>query len=360
MAVMPIVGERTRLPATWRPLLSPLGLVLATAAATVAATRLSIARPALADLSFDFAGSALLGVVIVLIVGVLLAPVGDEWAALLAVVALLATAPSLRWAAIAALAAVSTLLERSGERPVWLAVMSLSLGSVLQALAPPALSARLQTVALAIGLTLMVYAARAGLLRVMLLPAAVFIALGSVEAFAPGNLTRFQWIVAAGALLLIGRALLSLLRSDEASAAIREPLIIGLLLLAISARDAPGLGALAVVLLVIDLALVRPGVVSAQPTSLAAGLLTLAKSCWPPSVTFAGATFAVIAALQASLALGLLAALMLAGLVVAPLFDRDVATPVSERPRSSFQWIAPALSIACGVAPAVVLRMLRL
>ena len=86
----------------------------------------------------------------------------------------------------------------------------------------------------------------------------------------------------------------------------------------------------------------------------------LARSNWPPSVTFAGAAIAVIAALQAALALGLLAALLLAGLQLAPMLDRHALAPSPERPRSALGWLGPVLSIACGVAPALVLRMLRL
>jgi len=67
-----------------------------------------------------------------------------------------------------------------------------------------------------------------------------------------------------------------------------------------------------------------------------------------------------IAALQASLALGLLAALVLAGLQLAPLLDGHALAPSPERPRSALGWVGPALSIACGVAPALLLRMLRL
>ena len=69
---------------------------------------------------------------------------------------------------------------------------------------------------------------------------------------------------------------------------------------------------------------------------------------------------AVVADLQASLVLGLLAALSWAGLQLAPLVDRHALVPAPERPRTPLRWIGPALSIACGVAPALLLRMLRL
>jgi hypothetical protein len=88
--------------------------------------------------------------------------------------------------------------------------------------------------------------------------------------------------------------------------------------------------------------------------------VALARSNWPGSITFAAATITVIAALQAGLALGLLAATLLAALQLAPLVDRRSAAPASERPRSAMQWVGPALSIGCGIAPALVLRMIQL
>jgi hypothetical protein len=86
----------------------------------------------------------------------------------------------------------------------------------------------------------------------------------------------------------------------------------------------------------------------------------LARSDWPGSITFAAATLTVIVALQAGLALGLLAATLIAALQLAPLIDRHAAAPAPERPRSALQWVGPMLSIGCGIAPALVLRMLQL
>ena len=359
-AMVPLLGERARVPATWRPAITTLGLALAAGVAALAATRLTLIRPSAADLAFDFAGSALLAVALVLVAGVLLAPVGDEWATLVAVVALTATAPSLRWAAVAALIAVSTVMERVGERSAWLAMILLALVPLLQALAPAAISSRIQTVALALGLVLIFYAGRAGMLRILVLPTTVFLVLVSVESMTIGNLTRFQWIVAVASVVFIGRGLLLRVRGAESPIVIGDQLIIGLLLLALSARDALGLGALAFVLLLLDLVIVRIGDVAAASRSIAARLLTFARSNWPPALTFAGASLAVIAALQASLALGLLAALMLAGLQLTPLLDRHALAAAPERPQSRVQWVGPVLSIACGIVPALVLRMLRL
>src|SRR5207245_9721240 len=121
-----------------------------------------------------------------------------------------------------------------------------------------------------------------------------------------------------------------------------------------------GLGELAVILRLLALAIVRVEDVPGPASGLSGRLILLARSNWPPSATFAGATLAVIGALQASLVLGLLAAVMFAVLQLAPLLDRHALAAGPERPRSSLRWIGPAVSIACGIAPALVLRMLRL
>jgi hypothetical protein len=140
---------------------------------------------------------------------------------------------------------------------------------------------------------------------------------------------------------------------------IRDGLIAALLLSAISARDALGLGALAAVLLLIDAAIVRIDDLP-SPSLPWSRLVVLARSNWPGSITFAAATITVIAALQAGLALGLLAATLLALLQLAPLVDRHATAPAPARPRSALQWVGPALSIGCGVAPALLLRMIQL
>src|SRR6202035_4245147 len=114
-----------------------------------------------------------------------------------------------------------------------------------------------QVFALAAGLVVMLFAARAATLRVLVLPTTalvVMLALGSVNA---AGLVRFQWIAAVGAVLLAA-----------------------LLLIAISARDALGLGALAAVLLLIDAAIVRTDDLLLS-SSWWSRLVVLARSNWP-------------------------------------------------------------------------------
>ncbi|HEV2012710.1 MAG TPA: hypothetical protein VGR77_02315 [Candidatus Dormibacteraeota bacterium] len=359
LAVMPVAGERWRLPGRFRPALSALLLLLAAAAALLAAAGPPSIALVLFDVALNVSSTVALGMAILLVAGAAATPIGIEWAAGLGVLALAAGAPGLRWAALAGLVAVATTLERRGERPAWIATGVLALTTVFQSLAAPSWSARAQLVAFACGFVLMLFAARAGTLRVLVLPTTallVMLALGSVNA---GNLVRFQWIAAVGALLLVMRTALTWLIPDRGGRELlRDRLIAALLLVAISARDALGLGGLAVVLLLIDAAIVRIDVIP-LPSTRWSGLLALARSNWPGSITFAAAAIAVIAALQVGLALGLLAATLLAALQLAPLKDRRAGTTAPERPRSALQWVGPALSIGGGIAPALLLRMLH-
>ena len=361
MALVPIAGERVRIPGRLRPAFSGLPLGLAAVVVVLAAINPSVGRVTLFDLSFSTTGPVLFGIAVVLVAGVAMTPLGSEWISLLGVLALAASAPSVRWSALAALIAVATLFDRQGERLAWIAVGSLSITPVLGALAAPAWSPRVQAVALASGLVLLLFAAGTGVLRVLALPTTALLVMLAVGSLGAGQLVRFQWIAAVGAGLIVGWGLLgAMLQPRVGRDAIRDRLIMGLLLLAIGARDALGLGELAVVLLVIDLALVRNDDLGGVARGWMGRLLTLARSSWPPAVTFAGATLAVIADLQASLALGLLAALTWAGLQLAPLVDARSRMAAPERPRSALRMVGPVLSIACGIAPALILRMLRL
>ena len=242
-----------------------------------------------------------------------------------------------------------------------MAVGVLGLIPVLAALAASSWSPRVQAVALAFSLVLILFAAGTGLLRVLALPTTTFLVMLTVGSLSVSQIVRFQWIAAIGALLLGLRVVLGrLMRRTEGAGVLRDALVMGLVLLAIGARDSLGLGQLAVVLLVIDLTLARVGDIGDAAGGLVARVLDLARSSWPPAVTFAGATLAVVADLEATLALGLLAALTWAMLQLAPLFDGHAPVTAAERPRSVMRLVGPALSIACGVAPALILRMLRL
>ena len=361
MALMPLAGQRWRLPGPLRVPVSLALLGLAAVAAVVAGIGPSIARVVLFDLSVNVSGTILLAIAVVLVAGAALTPVGAEWAALLGVLAVSASAPSVRWAALGALIAVATVLAKDKEHLAWIAFGVLGLTAVLQALATPAWSGRVQAAVLALGLVLMVLASSAALIRMIVLPATGFLVMLALGTATASSLVRFQWVAALGALLLVAQIVLAwLVDRGGRSAIVRDQLLFALLLLGISARDALGLGLLAGALLLIDLAIVRVEAMPERWSGTAGRVVLLARSNWPPAVTFAGAAMAVIAALQAGLALGLLAALVLAGLQLAPLLDRHALASWPERPRSALGWVGPAVSIACGVAPALLLRMLRL
>jgi len=360
MALIPIAGERWRVPGRLRPALSALFLLLAATAALLAATVSVNVVPSLFDIALNVSSVMLLGAAILLVAGAAATPIGIEWAAALGVLTLVAAAPGVRWAALAGLVAVGTTLDRRGERLAWLAAGAVAMTAVLPPLAAPSWSARLQVVTLAAGLVLMVFAARTATLRVLVLPTTALVVMLALAPVNAAGLVRFQWIAAVGAILIVARAALTWFLPDRGGREVlRDGLIAALLLLAISARDALGLGELAAVLLLIDAAIVRIDDIP-SPSSRWSRLVVLARSNWPGSVTFAAATITVIADLQAGLALGLLAAMFVAGLQLAPLVDRHAAAPAAERPRSALQWVGPALSIGCGIAPALVLRMLQL
>lgn len=362
MTLMPLAGERLRVPGRLRRATSIFLLGLGLIAAALAASGLPAARVVVVDLSFSLAGPILLGAGIVFVAGALVTPIGLEWAAVVAVIALTASAPVVRWAALAALIAIATGVERSRERTAWIGFGLLALTAVLQALASPAWSVRAQVVALAAGLVLIFVCGRTGMLRTLVLPAVTILAVLALDGVSAANLTRFQWVAALGVGVLIVPSLLvrfGLTPAPERPS-LRDHLLLGLLLLAISARDPLGLGLAAAALLLIDLAVVRSTDMRLPARAWPSRLTALARSNWPPAVTFAGSTLAVIAALQPSLPLGLLAALLFAGLQVAPLIDLPLPASADHRPRSGLAWVAPALALACGLAPALVLRMLRL
>jgi hypothetical protein len=359
VALSPLLGIRWQLRPRIRAMLTPLLLLLSAAVAAIAATGWSIPRQAVADVAFAFDGPVLAGIAVILVAAALAAPVRTEWASLLAVAGLACASPALRWSALGGVLSVATAIERRGERAAWLGFGVLASVPLLQAIGPPAWSPRVQAVALAAGLVLMLYAAGNVMLRVLMLPPVVVavIAVGSLGA----NLTRFQWVAAAGVLLLIGQAVLVRLSGVAGTTVlIGDRAIGGLMLVALASRDSLGLGVLAVFLLLIAFAIVRLDEAIGDGRSIRRRLGLLARSNWPPAVTFAGATLTVIAALPASLALGLLAAALVALLQLAPLIEGQLLAPAPERPGLTVRWIGPLLSIACGVAPSLVLRMLRL
>jgi hypothetical protein len=361
MALLPIAGERLRVPGRFRPAVSLVFVALALVIAVIAGTGQALSPVAVLDLSINDSGPILVASAVLLVAGAVVSLPGCEWAALLGILALASGAPSVQWAALGGLVAAAGGPDRRSTRLAWIAVAMLALTSLLIPLGSQSWSPRLDAVLLAAALVVILLASRAGMLRALVLPTSAFAVMVAIGGLTAANLTRFQWVAAAGAVLLLGRAIVDRVASPpDGTVIFRDALIAGLLLLAISARDSLGLGELAAALLVLDLAVVRLAQVpSAATTGFLKRFITLARSNWPPAVTFAGAALAVTAALQASLPLGLLAAVIFAAVELAPLVDRHSVASPSERPLSRLAWVGPALSIACGVAPALVLRMLR-
>src|SRR5207237_1099325 len=189
---------------------------------------------------------------VLLVAGAALTPIGSEWTALLGVLVVSASAPSLRWAALAALIAVATVLAKEGEQLAWIAFGVLGLAPVLQGVATSTSTStvRAQAVALALGLVLIVLASRVGVIRVLVLPSAGFVVMLALTTVTSPNLVRLQWIAALGAVLLVARMVLAwLIDRSGRSAIVRDQLLFALLLLGIIARDSLWLGTLAVALL---------------------------------------------------------------------------------------------------------------
>lgn len=359
MALLPFLAARWPLPDRVDGGLRGVLLLAAGAVAALALLLGSLSRTSIQDLAISLDGIALLGVAILLVAGALLGLPGRAWVIVPALLAVLAIAPSLRWAALAALIATTFGAERARERFAWLSLFVLALASLFALLVAQPWTPRAQIAALAGSLLLIAVAAGSSKVGTLALTALALLILQDTSAASPFLMTRFGWVAGAGALLLTGRALLDR-HSGSADGRLDDSLICGLLLLAVAAHDSLGLGILASVLLLVDLIVTRSiplGAAGAAPFH-AMPVLLLARSGWPPGVRFAGVTLAVIAALQTSLTSGLLAALLLLGLKFSPLLRR--AAPASEQLSAARFWlIAPALSLACGLAPALLLRMLR-
>jgi hypothetical protein len=361
MAMLPPLAARWPLPDRVDNGLRILLIAAAAAAATLALLVATPARPALQDLVTSLDGPRLFGVALLLVAGALLGAPGRAWVIVPGLLAVLAIAPSLRWAALAALTVSSLGGQRREERFAWLSLFLLVMSSLFALVSQP-WSPRAQIAALAGSLLLAAVWVAAGGARSspVALAGVALLILQNTSATSSFLMTRFGWVASAGAVLLVVRALLDR-RAGESRNRLEDALICGLLLLAVAAHDTLGLGILASVLLLVDLVVTR----SAPDTLPLRGVefygmpvLLLARSGWPPSVRFAGVTLALIAALQTSLGAGLLAALLLLGLKFSPVLT-PAAGSGDDQPRTVRSWAAPALSLACGVAPALVLRLLR-
>ena len=357
MALLPPLAVRWPLPERAGGALRTALLLSAALLAALALIAGPLPRPALQDLALSLDGPALFGAALLLLAAGFLSPSARAWLIVPGVLAVLATAPSLRWSALAALTATS-LIEPRRQRFAWLALFILALGNLFVLLVAQPWSPRAQVVAFAGSLLLLLVAAAGTRSGVLALAAFALVILQNTSATSAFLMTRFGWVASAGALLLVARALLDR-HGGKTGIRIEDALLGGLLLLAVAAHDNLGLGIVASVLLLIAMVVTQATPDPADPGAGAwsRSLMLLARSGWPPTVRFAGVTLAAIAALQTSLAAGLLAALLLAGLKFSPLIEPAAAG--EGKLTAARDWLAPAISLACGLAPALVLRMLR-
>lgn len=365
MALVPAIGARWELPRGAARLLPATLLAVAAAVATLALLAGSLPHPAIEDLALSLEGLALPAAAVLLLAAGLGERSDRLWLVLPGLLAVLAVAPSLRWAGLAALVAGAAASRGDGdihkERLAWLALLLLATTTLFASLSNQPWSPRAQIALLAGALVLMAIAYSANRGSVVILCATTLAVLQDIGNAGPGLISRFQWVTAAGALLLVARSVLAWRSQPGDDTRLEQPLRLGLLLLAAGAHDQAGLGQLAALLLVLDLALLPDRLQAESAAGALSGrrwLLGLSASAWPPTLRFAGVTLAVIAALQTSLAWGLLAAALLMGLKLAPVIGRGPRAEPGAQP-SMRAATASIVALACGVAPALLLRMLR-
>jgi len=328
------------------------GLLLAAGIIAVAGiSTTALFGVSVSDVRLSLAGVALPGLGIVLLAAALQ---GEGWAWLgpVAGLAVAATSPVLRWAALAAVAAALPSTDRRGQRLLWAGIVALLLSPVIQVLAAAPFALRLSPVALAAGLALVALAASTGPIRALVLPAASVQVLQAVQQLGQAGITRFQLAAAAGAILLLAYPLMVETGSRPVRVRVsRAVMTAGLLLIAVAPHDPLDLGSVAAFLLLIDLAVVAPA-------RLDGPLGRLAESGWPPAVAFSGRVLAVAAAIQASVALGALAVALTAGLYLSGILSSP-RRKAAGAPLTVSGWTVAVVSLGCGLAPAIFLRMLH-
>jgi len=315
-----------------------------------------------ADLGLRLDGVVPVGLFLLFAAAAVLEPEPRNAVVLVAALSLASTSVAVGWAALATVAAILLGTDRPLHRFAWAGVSLFALSAAFGGSLPETLAIRVLPVSLATGWLLLTAALRRPRSGALLLPLVTVYLIAALTRLPQGSLSHFQLVAAGGAVLLTVMAVTTPLEGAGKSHRewIRNGLSVALLLTAIAA---PRLGVLAAVLLLVDLAIVQP----ASRHQMAAGagfggfLQSLAATGWPPAVAFAGRALTVVAGLEANLALGLLAAGLVLGLQLAPLLNKEAKPPPPHaRPSRILDWIVPAISLACGLFPALVLRLLRL
>jgi hypothetical protein len=357
LALLPLLAER------WHSLigraeawLESLWLALALLAAGIGLSGWSPSIT-LGDLTLSYRGMAGPGLVIIFLAAAVIRPVEVTWAAVPAALSLLATSTPLRWSALAATLAVCTIPRRAPAVLPWLGLVALGLVSVLAGVAPAASSYRSQAAFLAAGLLLFGLAARDLKIRALAITPVAAYALETVQRLPNPGQSRFQLVSLAGAACLIILVLKGWPKTARGEGyAQRDAFTLALLLLAVAASSP--LAILAVSVLLVEIAIISPtrvGKQQAGPESLQA----LAHSGWPPAIAFAARVLAVIATLQQSVPLGVMAIAVVAALQLTPLTDRKAARP-QPGPVHVRHLLPPLISMLFGLAPEILRRMAKL
>jgi len=334
------------------PLLTRLGhrhlpglgaVLLAGAAVTVVALALGPpASASLGDLAFAVRPPALLAVAVLLLGVWAIQRDARGLVAVPATLMLVTGSPALRWAALATAATLVLDPEDGDSRFAWAGLAVLASAAVLGDALDPAPRLRLVSAALAGGWLLLVAGRRAPALLVAIGSLFLSVQVPLLPGDASGRIQLLASITAAflgaGAVIVPERA--------------RRRLSLALILVALATQTTTG--ALAAILLVLDLLVI---VVTAPPDA-AAGWQTLrglARSGWPPTVAFAGRTLGVLAAIETSRLLGVVALGLLLGLLLAPMFTASPeAAPAGSRVRGL---VLAVVSLGTGLAPAWVARL---
>jgi len=336
LAAAPAVGfSRLRIPGL------PAVLGAATGVALLWLAAGPVPSVGLADLSFTVGPPAVLAAVVVL-VGTW--AIGADTLGLVAIpgtLMLVAGSPALRWAALAA--SMALLVREARERSMaWAGLALLVSSAVLAGALDPGPRLRLITTGLAAGWLLLAGGRRVPALRASI--ATLYLAV-QVPLLPPAAGPRFQLLAAITAAFLLA---LTLIEAQD----VRQRLSAGLAIVGLATLTAAG--TLAAVLLVVDV-LVMEATAVAEPGPAWRPLRALARSGWPPTVAFAGRTLAVLAAIETSALLGVVALVLLLALLLSPLFGPQAELqPAAARVRG----LAMALvSLASGLVPGWVARL---
>jgi hypothetical protein len=350
LASLPAASSRRRL--AIRPVLTPIFLVLATLAIGLAASGVGMGRATAGDLTLALDGLAATAAAILLTAGALFQ--ANAVGLVSGVLALVVTVPGVRWAALGVL--VSAGLGAPVRRG-WYALALFGLSPALSVLIGPPLNSHWQAGVLALAwlgfLSLPMSSPESRLLAVV----ATFLTISQVAVLPAVGVDRFQLAAVGGALLLL---VFSAARHREPGGiSVRDAVSLALLMTSVATTTV--LGDLAAALLLIDIAVVRPGVERRWERDGVAVLGRLARAGWPPAITFGARVLALIAAVQSSVLFTVVTVVLLTLWPFTPLLDPQARAPLAGGRLGRLPaLVSIAVSLGLGFAPSAVAAMLRL